>query len=204
MFLVLEIRTLYRQRSEDQETDRSKRVEEDNRFAGLLREQQESFAHVLEQNQRDFDATMSETKGSAGYVYFFALARETGPLPVMMVSNNKEPIRDVNLEIINAPANGSLEELQKYAASVFNPRLVHIGDVSPGFKTAPFILEPGRYEIRVMTRLSMFTERLEALRGQTVEGGWHEDYCLAKANSSKVLQGKCDHPEFSPLIPHRT
>ena len=75
-FLVLEITTLSHQQSEDKESDRQKRVEEDNRFANLLKEQQRSFADVLSQNQQEFNATMGGLKetvnaatGGMGFCY---------------------------------------------------------------------------------------------------------------------------------------
>ena len=197
-FLVLEITTLYHQRSEDLETDRIKRIEEDTRFAGLLKEQEGNFAGVLKQNQSDFSATMREVQGDPGYVSFFAVARDSGPLPVMMENLNKGPIRGVDLEIINdlplpgCEADTTLEDLQKYRDNMLSARSVHIGDVNPGLIAAPFTLLPGRYEIRIMTRLRTFDEHLEAIRGSAVPGGWHEEWCLIGAAPTQVLAGKCD------------
>lgn len=83
-FLVLEITTLYEQRADDQQINRDKTKEEDDRFAGLLKTQQDTFASVLKQNQSEFEATMGEMRGGSGYVWFLALARDYGDLPVMM------------------------------------------------------------------------------------------------------------------------
>lgn len=46
-FLVLEITTLYRQRGEDQQTDRDKRREEDDRFATILKNNQHAFEATM-------------------------------------------------------------------------------------------------------------------------------------------------------------
>jgi hypothetical protein len=191
-FLVLEVTTLYHQRAEDRATDLAKRKEEDDRFAGLLRAQQKSFTDVLDQNQREFSATMGEVKGGPGYVFFFAMARETGELPLMMVNNNKVPIRGVDLEIINVVPKDAPDNFEQYKKSILNPRVVHIGDVQPGFKQTEFTLPPGKYFIKISTRLGVFNERLEAIRGASVPGGWHQEFCLMKENSSKILEGKCD------------
>ncbi|HEV3482961.1 MAG TPA: hypothetical protein VGR97_11620 [Candidatus Acidoferrales bacterium] len=190
-FLVLEITTLYQQRVDDLQTDREKTTQENNRFAGLLKTQQDHFADVLKQNQREFSTTMGEVKGSPGYVWFVALARTAGDLPVMMGNDNKVPIRGVDLEIVSIPPKGSLNELNQIANNVFNPRLVHIGDVSPGFQQAPFTLAPGKYDIRIITRLAVFNEHLEVIRGSSVPHGWLETFCVLKNNSSKVVRGEC-------------
>jgi hypothetical protein len=58
ILLVAEITTLYEQRADDQESDRKNRREENDRFAGLLKTQQESFGTVLSGNQRQFEATL--------------------------------------------------------------------------------------------------------------------------------------------------
>lgn len=56
--LFLEISALYQQKRDD-ETQRDKnQMDENNRFAGLLKSQNESFEKVLEQNQREFDKTI--------------------------------------------------------------------------------------------------------------------------------------------------
>lgn len=60
-FLVLEVNTLYNQRAEDAETARKTRIAEDNRFAGLLKVQQDSFAAVLQKSQEEFEATIRES-----------------------------------------------------------------------------------------------------------------------------------------------
>lgn len=190
-FLVLEITTLYQQRKEDADTADDNRVAEDNRFANVLKSQQESFARVLKQNQKQFDATIGEVRGSAGYVWFLALARDTGDLPVMMGNENKSPVRGVDLEIITIPPKESPNRDQQIANSVFNPRLVHLGDVGPGFKEAPFALAPGNYNIRIITRLGVFDERIKALRGPGVPDGWQEKSCILRNNSSVVLRGEC-------------
>jgi hypothetical protein len=190
-FLVLEITTLYRQRADDQQTVREKKKEEDDRFAGLLKTQQDNFYGVLKQNQREFDATMGEVRGSSGYVWFLAKARTEGDLRVMMVNDNKAPVRGVDIEIVTIPAKGVPNREEQIGYNVLNPRTVHIGDVVPGFKEAPFTLAPGRYYIRIITRLGIFNEKLEALRGPSLPHGWREKYCVFKSNPSKVLRGEC-------------
>jgi hypothetical protein len=190
-FLVLEIATLYQQRNIDRQADIDKKKAEDDRFAGLLKTQQDHFADVLKQNQHDFDATMGEVRGGSGYVSFLALARDSGDLPVMMLNENKGPIRGVDLEIITIPPKGAPDRLEQFAKSTFSPRLVHIGDVSPGFKQAQFTLAPGNYQIRIITRLAVYDEFLEAIRGTAVPGGWSEKSCVIKNGTSEVLKGTC-------------
>ena|ERR1022692_897486 len=109
----------------------------------------------------------------------------------MIGNDNKIPVRAVDLEIVTIPGKDSPNRDQQIANSVFNPRLVHIGDVSPGFKEASFTLAPGEYDKRIITRLGVFNERIQALRGPLVRGGWQEKYCIMRNNSSKVLRGEC-------------
>jgi hypothetical protein len=47
--LVLEISTLYQQRAEDATTDRTKRKEEDDRFAGILKANQDAFVATMKE-----------------------------------------------------------------------------------------------------------------------------------------------------------
>ncbi len=60
-FLALELSTLYQQRAEDSDTEQANTKAEDDRFAGLLNTEHESFGKVLEQNQKQFDATMKKS-----------------------------------------------------------------------------------------------------------------------------------------------
>jgi hypothetical protein len=175
----------------DQQTDREKTRQEDDRFAGLLQKQQDSFAGVLQQNQQEFQATMGEVKGSSGYVWFLVHARLEGPLPVTVLNDNKSPVRGVDLEIVAIPAKDVPNRYQQIGDNMLNPRQVHIGDVSPGRKEAPFTLDPGNYDIRILTRLGIFNERLQILRGPSVPNGWQEKFCVFKINSSEVLKGEC-------------
>src|ERR1700693_115210 len=76
-FLVLEITTLYQQRTEDIETAKKNRIDEDNRFANLLKTEQDSFAEVLRENQEDFEASLGKMgnilnniTGGNSYIYF--------------------------------------------------------------------------------------------------------------------------------------
>jgi hypothetical protein len=58
-------------------------------------------------------------------------------------------------------------------------------------EAAQFKLAPGNYQIRIITRLAVYDEFLEAIRGTAVPGGWSEKSCVIKNNTTKVLQGKC-------------
>jgi hypothetical protein len=190
-FLVLEITTLYQQRGEDSYSELAKTVAEDNRFAGLLKAEHKSFGKVLKQNQEQFVATMRESRGGAGYVWFLALARQQGEVPMMMVNDAKIPVRGVDLEIVEIPPKGTPNRLNITAFNMMNPRQVHIGDVKPGFQEAPFKLSPGRYDIRIITRMGIFDEHLEAVRDSSSPDGWNETYCVTRNNSSTVLKGTC-------------
>jgi hypothetical protein len=190
-FLVLELTTLYQQRKEDSNAEHDKTVAEDNRFADLLRVEHESFGKVLRLNQQQFAATMGESKGSSSYVWFLAIYRPQGDLTVMMGNDAKIPVRGVDLEIVEIPPRGTPNRDNVIWFNLMNPRLVHIGDVKPGFQEAPFALPPGRYNIRIITRMGMFHESIEALRDSALPHGWNETYCIMGRNSSTVLRGKC-------------
>jgi hypothetical protein len=131
---------------------------------------------------------MGEVEGSPGYVSFLVLAGNAGELSVQMENENTAPVRGVDLEIVTVPEKGS--GMNQFAFNMWNPKLVHIGDVSPGFKQAQFTLAPGRYDIRIMIRLSYFDEHIEIRRGPSVPHGWNEESCVMK-NNSKVVSGKC-------------
>ena len=60
-FLALELSTLYQQRAEDSDTEQANTKAEDDKIAGLLNTEHESFGKVLEQNQKQFDATMKKS-----------------------------------------------------------------------------------------------------------------------------------------------
>jgi hypothetical protein len=61
--LVAEITTLYEQRHDEEKTQQANKKTEDDRFAGLLKSQENDFATVLSQNKKQFDATLSQLNG---------------------------------------------------------------------------------------------------------------------------------------------
>jgi len=112
-FLVLEVSTLYQQRSEDTLTDRAKTREEDDRFTGLLKAQQDNFAQVLRDNQQHFDETLrhferlgrlstesiEELTGGDSWVWFLVVPNlPNGNPPTYELSmrvEGKHPLHDV-------------------------------------------------------------------------------------------------------------
>ncbi|MDQ2710675.1 MAG: hypothetical protein M3Y24_00320 [Acidobacteriota bacterium] len=64
-FLVLEITTLYQQRAEDVMTANKNRMDEDDRFAKVLKNQQENFTEVLRKDREQFQSTVTHVDSVA-------------------------------------------------------------------------------------------------------------------------------------------
>jgi len=189
-FFFVEMKSLNKQHLADEYENSFTVLQETAQFSHVRNAMER---HVTE-NQSQFDATMAEMKGGPGYVNFIVTACCGAELPVMMMNNTKQIIRDVNLEIISVPELGTAEELRHLRYTPFNPKLVTIGDVSPGFQHAPFTLAPGNYNIRITTRDEIFNELLKVSVGPSVPGGWDEDSCIVKNGTTKVLLGECPKP----------
>jgi hypothetical protein len=109
-FVGVELRNIHQDKSAADLKAKQDRIDEDNRFANLLKTQSDSFNEVLAQNQKSFDATMSRMEGLArmskenvdsvtGGSDFIIIDIITSPVDkdgvsLVATTSGKHPIRD--------------------------------------------------------------------------------------------------------------
>jgi hypothetical protein len=203
-FLVLEITTLYQQRSDDQQTDRDKRKEEDNRFACLLKDQQASFAGVLSQSQQQFAATMKQfgenvrtiTGGNSFPIVESPLLQITpNTFPLIIQVRGHYDLYDVEVDVARLPELdlGTQKWFKEMLAGTNqNLKTAVIGNVShKAAKIIPITItasEDGsitEYSINVFARNGVTHESFR-LRKNLKSGTWESSFKVLEGN--KVLE----------------
>jgi hypothetical protein len=172
-FLVMEITTLYQQKPEDERQRIADRIAEDDRFAGLLRTQQESFAEVLRKNQEQFAATLGRIEGvkrlasesideqTGGKSFCFFLGNgnlsSPGSFRLVMFVTGKHAMHDVSAQIQTIhPPNEVMQQLLSMHDIAIGDR-----DVLPGARQLQETITTGHYSILIFARNGLLSEDLE-------------------------------------------
>lgn len=218
-FLVLEISTLYQQRAEDRDAEHDKTVREDNRFAGLLKAQQDSFAQVLRDNQAHFNDTLRRLE-RLGQLSTQSIYEMTGGdswpefdvVPNIPVGNpptydlnmwviGDYPLHDLSVNLRSDSTNGLIANTQGtilrqgqshslYDINIPQPSIVFTGlQPSVGIR-----LGFGKYSISMFSRNGFVDETLEL-----TPDGLEKIFIARPGKESKGVQSKTLLQETRPL-----
>jgi len=179
-FLVLEITTLYQQRHDDEVTADANRKNEDDRFANVLDQNQADFAATMSDMESVLskqDKTLLQTMGGPAFPLFLpvypAVSSPSGiVLPVKVINSVSTrgtpqrplPLVDVSVDISIEPRNGNIQEA---ANSMFHSPHYNLGTILPGVFETTIQLLPGRsYNLIITTRRGFFREMINLESGQ--------------------------------------
>jgi hypothetical protein len=213
--LLLEIKTVYQDRNEDdaeQAEARAEQLREFNKIAG-------GIDNTIAISNQHFDGTMGnltnllakedknliQTMGGDGFPYFLPTYPTTVskdgvifPVKVAYINFKKLPLVDVSVDIMLRESKGEKTEdwarrVGGAAGSPFHPWHVNLGTILPGISESPIQLQAGnRYYFYITTRRGDFNERINIDHDDHAPEGWKLSLCLYQANSNKLLEGKCD------------